>query len=50
MPGEGNAMPFEINELTEKLKNEKDPVERAKLEEAIKELREMQARSSGRKD
>ena len=49
MPGEGNAMQFEINKLTEKLKNEKDPVERAKLEDAIKELREQQ-RSFGRRD
>ena len=39
MPGEGNALQFEINKLMEKLKTEKNPEEIAKIQASIKELR-----------
>jgi hypothetical protein len=50
MPGEGNAIQFQINKLIEKLKIEKDPVEIARLQDAIKELKEQQQRNGGRPD
>jgi hypothetical protein len=50
MPGQANALQFQINNLSEKLKTEKNPVEIAKLQDAIKELRELQQRSSGNKN
>ena len=48
MPGEGNALQFQINQLIEKLNTEKDPVEIARLQDAIKELKEQQRRNGGR--
>jgi hypothetical protein len=50
MPGEANAIQFQINNLTEKLKQEKDPVVIARLQDAIKELQEQMRRSAGKKD
>ncbi|MCX6313520.1 MAG: hypothetical protein NTX08_02150 [Sphingobacteriales bacterium] len=46
MPGSGNAFQFQINNLIEKLKTEKDPVEKAKIEAAIKDLKELQKSTS----
>lgn len=43
MPGEANAHQYEINKLKEKLKNEKDPVEIAKIQDSIKELQDLLA-------
>ncbi len=40
MPGAANAIQYEINKLVEQLKTEKNPVEIARIEEAIKELKE----------
>jgi len=45
MPGEGNALQFEINKLMEKLKTEKNPEEIAKIQASIKELKELQKRN-----
>lgn len=40
MPGAANAIIHQINELTEKLKTEKDPAEIARIQEVIKNLKE----------
>ena len=40
MPGEQNAMQAQVNALKKKLKNEKNPVEIAKIQNTIKELEE----------
>lgn len=50
MPGSANALQFQINNLTEQLKKEKNPVEIARLQAAIKELQELQQRSSRSKN
>ena len=41
MPGQGNAIQAEINKLVERLKTEKDPVEIARIQESIKELKQL---------
>ena len=48
MPGEANAFQYKINQLIEKLKTEKDPVEIARLQDAIKELKEELQKNNGR--
>lgn len=42
MPGEGNALQFQINKLVEQLKTETDPVKIAQMQESIKELKQQQ--------
>ena len=42
MPGEGNALQFQINKLVEQLKTETDPVKIAQLQDSIKELKLLQ--------
>lgn len=41
MPGAANATQHQINVLMEKLKTEKDPVEIAKIKDAIKNLQDL---------
>ena len=40
MPGEANALVHQINVLKEKLNNAKDPAEKARLQDSIKDLEE----------
>lgn len=40
MPGEANVIQNKINKLVEQLKTEKDPAEIARLEAAIKSLKD----------
>lgn len=45
MPGAANAIQNQINKLVEQLKTEKNPDEIARIQEAIKELKEMLPRN-----